>query len=164
MQQQDVYILFGGNEGNVKESFLEAEKWIQKRIGTITSKSSIYASPPWGFQSSLDFLNQVIAVQTGCTPNKVLEHLLHIETLLGRNRTSKAPTYSNRPIDLDILYFGNAIVREHALEIPHPRLHLRRFTLAPLAEIAPNLVHPTLHQTQQQLLHQCPDHGKVTRL
>lgn len=152
------FILLGGNIGDVLNYFQKSIESISKN-STIVKQSSIVQSKAWGFESDDLFLNQVIEIDTQLTPEELLQNLHLIEQKLGRKRISNA--YSDRTIDLDILYYGEAIIDNNALTIPHPRLHLRRFTLVPLAEIAPNYIHPILLQSNKQLLAVCQDDAIV---
>lgn len=164
MKNAEVIVLLGGNEGDVKNTFIAAKKLIRKHIGTITKESSLYQSPPWGFESSNPFLNQVISIKTDLSSLNTLKQLLTVETELGRVRDPKAEGYANRPIDLDILYRGNEVLRIKDLEIPHPAIQDRRFTLLPLVEILPDFKHPNLHISQLEMLTLCNDKSEVTRL
>lgn len=152
------YILLGGNIGDVRYYFQKSIESISAS-STIIKKSSIVQSKAWGFESDDLFLNQVIEIDTNLPAEELLNSLHLIEKDLGRKRISNE--YSSRTIDLDILYYGEAIMNNNELIIPHPRLHLRRFTLVPLAEIAPNYIHPTLLLSNQQLLEICQDNAIV---
>jgi len=157
------YLCLGGNLGNCAEAFAKAIFLLgQKEIVTI-SKSDIYTSPAWGMENAPDFYNQVIQIETKLEAGKLMELLLGLEKELGRERTL-AKGYESRTIDMDILFFNNEIIEEKFLHIPHPRLHLRRFVLQPLHEIAPNLVHPVLKKSVTQLLDECTDTGLVKKL
>ncbi len=159
---QDVYLLLGSNLGN-KGKFLEnAAKMIVQKIGTMISRSSIYITEPWGFSNREDFYNQVLHVRTNFSALKVLTSCLDIEELLGRKRNKKA--YEARTIDIDLLLYGNEIINQAELTVPHPQMHLRRFTLEPLCEIAPDLIHPLLKVSITQLLAKCSDNSRVEKL
>ena len=114
-------------------------------------------------QSTQWFLNQVVEVETKLEPAEVMESLILIEEELGRTRKLGTDVgYQSRTIDLDILYYDDKVIQEAQLEIPHPRLHLRRFTLLPLVEIAEHLKHPIFQHTQLELLASCQDQGETT--
>ncbi|MCF8405801.1 MAG: 2-amino-4-hydroxy-6-hydroxymethyldihydropteridine diphosphokinase, partial [Bacteroidales bacterium] len=128
---------------------------INKQIGKIKKVSSIYQTAPWGFNSGSYFLNTVIKIETGFDPYIVLKKVLQIEKELGRTRSEKG--YQSRVIDIDILLMGDLKLNENGLEIPHPRLHKRRFTLVPLAEIAGHEIHPTFNLSIDDLAEACTD-------
>ncbi|MGP1446705.1 MAG: 2-amino-4-hydroxy-6-hydroxymethyldihydropteridine diphosphokinase [Candidatus Limimorpha sp.] len=155
------YVLFGSNEGNKAEIFDRACGYINERCGTITAVSSSYETEPWGFDSEEWFLNRLVVLETPLPSNDLMRELLAIEKQLGRVRGDNANRYVSRSIDLDILYYGETVLHEETLTLPHPRLHLRRFALLPMCEVAPDFVHPVLHRTQTELLAQCPDQSMV---
>lgn len=149
------WICLGSNIGDRKLLLQQASEHIAQRTGKIISCSSFYESAGWGTDSPNRFLNQVLAVETALGPGELLAAFLSIEQLLGRHRTGVRN--SDRLIDIDLLFYGDQSITEEGLEVPHPRLHLRRFVLVPLSEIAPALVHPVLKKTVRQLLQGCPD-------
>ena len=161
MASESVFVLLGSNLGDRELLVNQACKMIGERCGEIVAKSRLYESEPWGFQSEHWFLNQVVELATSLSPDALMLSLLDIEKELGRDRTTPHNGYVSRPIDLDILYFGNEIIETQLVTAPHPRLHQRRFTLLPLCDIAPNFVHPTLKKTNLQLLDECQDSGIV---
>ena len=131
---------------------------IGERVGTVTERSAVYQTAPWGVEEQPAFLNQALAVETELAPEEVLRHLLDIEHELGRVRYER---WGARDIDIDMLYYGNLVMDTARLTLPHPRLHERRFALVPLSEIAPHFVHPVLGVDNATLLTQCPDAGEV---
>ena len=153
---EKAYILLGSNMGDREHILDKACCMIAISCGDIIMKSAIYESEPWGFTSEQWFLNQVILVDVACSAHELMECLLSIESLLGRERTSKNG-YSSRPIDLDVLYFWDAIINDDFITVPHPRLHLRRFTLLPLCDIAPDFLNPVFNKSNSQLLAECDD-------
>ena len=161
MASESVFVLLGSNLGDCELLVNQACKMIGERCGEIVAKSRLYESEPWGFQSEHWFLNQVVELATSLSPDALMQSLLDIEKELGRDRTTPHNGYVSRPIDLDILYFGNEIIETQLVTAPHPRLHQRRFTLLPLCDIAPDFVHPTLKKTNLQLLDECQDSGIV---
>lgn len=146
--------MLGGNIGDTRQVFRDAMEAIQSWIGHIDSISSLYRSAPWGFEEQEPFLNQALLVKTELSPAESISVIAVIEKSLG-----KEPLYPNGPrkIDIDIMFYNNLIINTESLIIPHPRLHLRRFNLLPLAEILPDFVHPILHQTIKSLLKDCED-------
>ena len=155
------YILFGSNMGDRERLFADACLLINNRCGRVMEVSTAYESEPWGFVADEWFLNRVIAVDTELDPEELMQKLLEIEAELGRVRHPEHEGYASRPIDLDILYFGNHVIQTESLTVPHPRLHLRRFALVPLCELIPDFVHPVLNKTQRELLQDCPDTSEV---
>lgn len=117
--------------------------------------SKVYETEPWGFVTENAFYNMVMIAQTNLSPKQILDEILCIEQLLGRTRHSNQ--YSDRPIDLDILFYGSHIVRDTQLEIPHPRMHTRRFVLEPLRDINPFWQHPITRVFIEDLIKQCTD-------
>lgn len=156
-----VFLLLGANLGDRNKSFLLATQHIEARIGRLLQTSAIYETAPWGVLDQPSFLNQVLKVETQLQPLDVLRVILEIEHELGRVRHER---WGARLIDIDILYFNDLILGDSRLTLPHPRLHERRFTLAPLAEIAPAHCHPVLKETNLELLIRCPDVSSVSKL
>jgi len=162
MKENQIYLLLGSNMGEREILLSKAVSEIAQNCGRLMQSSSLYETAPWGFDSNDWFINQVIRIESELNPRELLTNLLLIEKQMGRTRTHEQ--YSSRFIDLDVLYFGQQILRTPDLEIPHPRLHLRRFTLLPMNEIAADFEHPILKKTQHQLLAQLKDNSVVRRL
>ncbi|MBI3236078.1 MAG: 2-amino-4-hydroxy-6-hydroxymethyldihydropteridine diphosphokinase, partial [Bacteroidetes bacterium] len=156
-----IYILLGGNQGEVIKNFEKAKMAIVNEIGTIHRSSSVYETAAWGNTNQPNFLNQIVEVYTIKTPHKCMELLLKIEEQLGRVRHEK---YDPRTIDLDIILFGNEIINDNQLQIPHPRMNERRFVLTPLNELIPQNIHPQSKQSIAALLKKCADSLPVARL
>lgn len=157
--QNQVYLLLGGNLGNVRQSLETAQNLLKKALGPVLSASPIYRSEPWGFEAAEPFFNQVILIQTPMNARCILQEILAIENLLGRVREGKQ--YTSRSMDIDILFFNDCIINEADLTLPHPRLHLRDFTLRPLHDISPNFIHPVMGLSVAELLLQCEDTPKA---
>jgi len=145
---QMVYLLLGSNLGNRKEILDKAIELITEKIGVTISKSEDYETKPWGMTDQPDFLNLAIIIHTKLKPLEILEQTQCIENQLGRVRKEK---WGARLIDIDIMFYGNEIIDELTLKIPHPLMQERDFALNPLAEIAPNFVHPVLEKTILEL-------------
>lgn len=154
-----VYFVIGGNLGN-RELYLERTKTlISERVGYLLRVSSVYESEPWGFEHHSNFLNQVLIVDTQLSPAAILLEVSFIEGILGRERINGG--YSARTIDIDILFFDQQIMLSPSLVIPHRHLHKRLFVLNPLAEVAPDFIHPLFSVTIRELLATCEDTTKV---
>lgn len=164
-----LYLLIGGNQGNRQQILTQATDLIQKRIGSVVASSQIYETAPWGpFDSptTLPFLNQALKVETALEPHICLVQCLEIEHQLGRQRPNtphcQERLYSSRPIDIDLILFDHEVIDLPDLILPHPRMHLRRFVLTPLCDIAPHYIHPVFNKTLSQLLHECPDNSSCS--
>jgi len=156
-----IYLLLGTNLGNkVKNLEKVIELLVANRVA-IRKESSIYETAAWGIEDQPSFLNQVIEIETSRAPEKLLELLQEIELKMGRVRKVK---WGERLIDIDILYYGDTIVDQEELKIPHPEIQNRRFTLAPLVELSPELIHPVLKKRQEVLLEECEDSLDVSVL
>ena len=161
MAKNQIFISLGTNLGNRSEQLTTAMQAIEATLGTIIKQSSVYETKPWGISDQPDFLNQVILVHTDQSPMECLTRLSAIENKLGRKREEK---WGARIIDLDLLYFNDAIIDTPKLILPHPGLAHRKFVLVPLVEIAADFIHPLLLKTQKQLLESCTDPLEVNLL
>src|SRR6476620_2666671 len=140
----NAFLLIGSNLGD-RLAFLNlAITALQRTAGRLLNISSVYETAAWGNTEQSHFLNQVLELETSLQPEQLLALIHQIEKEAGRVRSEHG---GPRELDIDILFFGNHLVNLPELAVPHPQLHLRRFTLLPLAEIAPDLMHPTLHKT-----------------
>jgi 2-amino-4-hydroxy-6-hydroxymethyldihydropteridine diphosphokinase len=157
----NVFLLLGSNLGN-RELFLQqAVQFIEQNIAPVTKASGIYETQSWGKTDEPDYLNQVVQLQTELPAQTVLERILNIEIMLGRKRDVK---WGSRIIDIDILFYGDNIINEPGLIIPHPELHNRRFTLEPLEELASDLIHPVLKKSILKLKKELKDGLIVKKL
>jgi len=150
-----ITILLGSNQGNRKELILKAIQLLETKLGKCKKVSSTYESEAWGFEAETAFLNQVLVFESSLKPEEVLKIGLDTEKKLGRIRNAEG--YTSRTMDIDLLFYDNQIIEEANLQIPHPRLHLRRFTLEPLVEIMPDFIHPKLKKDMRELLEVCTD-------
>jgi 2-amino-4-hydroxy-6-hydroxymethyldihydropteridine diphosphokinase len=149
-----VYLLLGSNLGDRELCLHMAIKLIETDIAPVIITSPVYETQSWGKTDAPDYLNQVIMLKTDLTPRAVLEKILNIELEMGREREEK---WGPRTIDIDILFYGFKVINEPELTIPHPELHKRRFTLEPLNDIAPGLLHPVLGKTIGKLKNELND-------
>lgn len=156
------YLSLGTNVGDKLNNLQNAIFVIQKQIGDVVQISPVYQSTAWGFEAD-DFLNVCICLKTKLLPQVLLENILNIEIELGRVRLQEEG-YEPRTIDIDILYYEKEIVFTERLVIPHPELPFRKFVLKPLADIAPQYYHPNLNKDTRNLLQQCKDKSKLTKL
>ena len=158
-----VALLIGGNQGDRRASIDRATALIQERIGTVALASRIYETEPWGEfavesgeRRVESFLNRALLVETAMTAHETLREALAIETDLGRVRNNNSPLstriYRSRPMDIDLIFWNDDIIDSDDLIIPHPRAHMRRFVLEPLAEIIPDHRHPVLGLTVREML------------
>ena len=136
------FVGLGGNQGDVETTLVEA-LWAVDALPqtTIQRQSAFYRTPAWGKTDQPAFLNAVVELRTRMPAQVLLESLLEIEARFGRVR-SEAERWGPRVIDLDLLAYGDEVIDQPGLTLPHPRLHERAFVLVPLAEIAPGLVIP----------------------
>ena len=147
-----VYFSLGTNLGDKEQNLRLAVQHIEERIGKIVSLSAFYATAPWGFSSEHTFLNAAACVETLLPPLSVLHLTQEIEREIGRTHKSVGGVYSDRVIDIDLLLYGDRVLDTPELKLPHPLMHERRFVMEPLAEIAPDLVHPILKKKMRELL------------
>ncbi|KAA6339433.1 2-amino-4-hydroxy-6-hydroxymethyldihydropteridine diphosphokinase [termite gut metagenome] len=148
-----VYLGLGSNLGNKEQNLHHTIQQMEKRIGKMISLSAFYVTTPWGFVSENDFLNAVVCVDSPFQPLEILEETQKIEREMGRMGKSANEIYDDRPIDIDILLYGNLIVETEKLIVPHPLMTRRLFVMQPLTEIAPNRIHPVLGKTMREIYH-----------
>ena len=146
----EAYLSLGSNLGDRERCLEDAVSRLNEEIGAVFARSSFYETEPWGFDSEHLFLNMAVGVKTLLDPFKVLDACKRIEREMGRLQSGKEG-YDDRPIDIDLLFYGERVIKEETLEVPHPKLHLRRFVLEPLSEIAPRLAHPKSGKTIEEL-------------
>lgn len=157
----DVFLLLGSNLGDREGYLQKAIGLIEAELGRVTQKSSIYETEAWGKTDEPNYLNQVVRINTTLSARQVLEKVLQIETKMGRIREEK---WGSRIIDVDILFYGQDIINEPGLIVPHPELHNRKFTLEPLNEMVSDLQHPVLKKSIFQLKSELKDDLIVKKL
>jgi 2-amino-4-hydroxy-6-hydroxymethyldihydropteridine diphosphokinase len=155
------YIGIGSNMADPHRNCLEAVERIGRIEGcTITSVSGLYLTEPVGVKAQEWYINGAVGISTGLSPFDLIRKLLDIEEDMGRVRTMK---WGPRIIDLDILLFGQDIINDNVLTVPHPVMHLRRFVMAPMADLAPDLMHPVLGKTMIELYREIPPDDQVIK-
>jgi 2-amino-4-hydroxy-6-hydroxymethyldihydropteridine diphosphokinase len=147
-----VYLSLGSNLGD-RTAHLKTAIERLRAFGEVVAVSSFYETEPVEFAAQPWFLNCVVKLDTEKMPKQLLAGILRLEHEMGRQRKQKK---GPRTIDLDILLFGNSIIRSPGLTVPHPAMHERRFVLEPLAEIAAGLRHPVLKKTIRELREELP--------
>jgi 2-amino-4-hydroxy-6-hydroxymethyldihydropteridine diphosphokinase len=148
-----IYLSLGSNIGDRGQHLRQAVERVASNDVRVLRTSRIYETEPVDYPNQAWFLNQVVEAETALFPMQLLTRIGRIERELGRVRTApKGP----RTIDIDILFYAAAIMETARLEIPHPRIAERRFVLAPLAELAPELRHPVTHRSVRQMLESAP--------
>ena len=152
------YLLIGGNMGDRLANLQHATACIEQRCGNVLQASAIYETEAWGFKDQPSFYNQALIIASHLSADALMTELLAIENSLGRIRSIPL---GPRTIDLDIIYFNDAIIQSDTVRIPHPRLIERNFVLMPLVEIAPDYIHPVLNKTNAVLLKECGDISAV---
>lgn len=160
-----IYLGLGSNQGNRVAALTDAIKKLGEKMRIFRSSSIYESEPVWASQRSKNtqpwFLNMAIAGESEISPEEVMFFAKAIEKEAGRN--IKDPDASNkpRPLDIDILLYGNHVTQTDELQIPHARMLARRFVLLPLVEIAPDAIHPIAKKTTAELLKECPDRSIV---
>jgi 2-amino-4-hydroxy-6-hydroxymethyldihydropteridine diphosphokinase len=149
-----VYLLIGGNMGDRMANLDIALGLIATKLGSLVQLSARYETAAWGFTDQPDFINQALLLETSLAPHHLMSAILNIELAMGRERSIPL---GPRTIDIDIIYFNNEIIDSEKLVIPHPKMSERRFVLLPLAEIAPNYIHPVFNKSNAHLLKDCGD-------
>ena len=152
-----VYVGLGTNLGDKEQNLRDAVQKIEEQIGKVVSLSAFYVTAPWGFVSENSFLNAAACVETELPPLDVLRETQLIERELGRTKKSVNGVYSDRLIDIDLLLYEDLVLSVTSpsgveLNLPHPLMTERDFVMKPLAEIAPDLVHPVWGKTMRELI------------
>lgn len=145
--------------GDSMDLLQQAIALIEQQAGVVTAKSPVYTTAAWGLENQPDFLNMALCVDTDLSAIDLLKTVRHIEAALGRERKIK---WGQRTMDIDILLYNDNIINLPELVLPHPSMHLRRFVLVPLNEIAATVLHPVYKKTISRLLEECEDKLEVT--
>jgi 2-amino-4-hydroxy-6-hydroxymethyldihydropteridine diphosphokinase len=155
MKEHIVYLALGSNLGDRLANLKQAIAALPPQM-EVTAKSSVYETPPWGYEDQPKFLNQVIKAKTYLDAEPLLKHLKRLEVALGRQES-----FPNGPrlIDMDILFYDDLVLNNASLIIPHPRLHERGFVLLPLMDINPELVHPVNKKSVREMVAGCDVRG-----
>jgi len=155
-----VFFALGSNVGDKKANVEEAIRWLRKSF-EVRKVSPFYLTEPVGYTDQPWFVNCVVEAETELGPKKVLQMCQGIEKIMGRSKTIKD---GPRTIDLDLLLYGDELIEEEGLTVPHQRMHERRFVLKPLTDIAPNLKHPVTGLAVKSMLSKIKGGPKVQRL
>lgn len=155
--QTEVVLCLGGNKGDREKLLFRAIECLNDHF-QLLRVSKIYETAAWGGVAKGDFLNQLAIISTGLDPEDVLDILQEIELDLGRKREDP---WGNRTMDIDILYFGDRLIQNDRLSIPHPYIADRRFVLIPLADLMPDHKHPISGKTTLEMLRECADPSEV---
>ena len=145
------YLALGTNIGNKRRNMITAAALLAERVGDVLALSGFYETEPWGFQSENTFLNAALQLETALSPLELLKATQDIEIEMGRTQKSNG-AYHDRIIDIDILLYDDLVLQTPELTLPHPLMHERLFVMEPLAEIAPNVIHPVFKKPVISLL------------
>lgn len=145
------YLALGTNIGNKRRNMITAAALLAERVGDVLALSGFYETEPWGFQSENTFLNAALQLETALSPLELLKATQEIEIEMGRTQKSNG-AYHDRIIDIDILLYDDLVMQTPELTLPHPLMHERLFVMEPLAEIAPNVIHPVFKKPVISLL------------
>ena len=159
LEGNQIYLSLGSNLGDKLQNIEAAIELIGRQLGSHLEVSRIFESTPWGYSSENLFYNCCLSIVTRLEPLPLMEEILSIEKTLGRKRGVEG--YSDRLIDIDLLFYEEEILDHPQLKVPHPSLEQRRFVLEPLSDIAPNLVHPIEGITVREMLKRCTDPGVI---
>ncbi len=161
MQEHNAWLLMGTNLGNRSENLSKATAALRMFLGKINTQSHVYETEPWGRPHQPMLYNQAVHITTPCSALETLHLIKQVEFLLGRDSKDK---WAPRILDIDILFFDELVIESPLLTIPHNHIAERKFTLEPLMEIAPDLVHPVLRKTITELYLECADKLQVSEL
>ncbi len=163
MADSIVILALGSNMG---DRFMHLQNAIRSLDSflDISDISSIYETPPYGMKANQDFLNLCLIGTSECGPFEILEKCQKIEVENGRHKDPEKSGFQSRPVDIDILFFGDEVIHTKDLVIPHPEMVKRNFVLTPLSEIAPNFIHPLLNKSISKLLTELADNSKIEQI
>ncbi|MFC1224026.1 2-amino-4-hydroxy-6-hydroxymethyldihydropteridine diphosphokinase [Pedobacter sp. BG31] len=162
LEYHTAYLLLGGNLGDRVANLKKAIVLLNDKVGGVLSVSSLYETAAWGKTDQPAFLNQAVALQTRLSALEVLDLALNIEQELGRVRKDK---WGERLIDIDLILFGDQVINiPDKLQVPHPHMQHRKFVMEPLAEIAPDVLHPVLGETMLSICSSIDDPLEVKKL
>lgn len=156
------YLLLGTNMGDKKANLQRAKKLITERIGQVQRSSGIYQTQAWGNTELEDFYNQALEIRTYNSPDKTMYLILDIEKEMGRVRSNNQ--YEARIIDIDILFYGNKVIKSKDLTIPHPKFHERNFAMLPMMDINGDYIHPIFQVAIDELYFESKDDSEVILL
>ncbi len=156
----NVILSLGSSLGDRKKIIDSALQDIEDSIGSVVSVSNFYESEPWGFNDSNFFYNIAVNIKTSLAPSELLSRIQELEKKYERVKTKDE--YEARTLDIDIIFFGNKIVNNDNLQIPHKFAHERKFVLLPVAEVVCNFEHPVLKKTINELLKVCKDNSLIS--
>ncbi|MCS3795329.1 2-amino-4-hydroxy-6-hydroxymethyldihydropteridine diphosphokinase [Niastella sp. OAS944] len=149
-----VFLLIGGNMGDRLQNLHQAISLLSAAVGPVIQQSAVYETAAWGKTDQPAFLNQALLLTSRLSARELIVTVLSVEEEMGRHRTEK---FGPRVIDIDIMFYNEDVINEPHLTIPHPQMQNRRFALVPLVELAPEMIHPVLGKTLEELLLECKD-------
>ena len=161
---EEVVLSLGSNMGDRAANLSGALLRLEESGLLPVAVSRVYETEPWGFRAEISFYNMVAVYRTFLEPAALMELIARIEVSMGRERSFDASGYESRVIDIDILFYGDRVINEGGLVIPHPRISERRFVLEPLAELMPGRIHPVTGRSVSAMLSECADELPVKRI
>ncbi len=156
-----IVLSLGSNVGDKEKNIKGAVELLEKKLGVKVKKSPVYDTPPLYYKGQDNFYNCCVIFRLEIPAEKLLAIILTIENKLGRK---KGERHGPRTIDIDIIFIGDQVIADDRLTIPHPCMQDRKFVLRPLADIAPQLVHPAVQLTIEEMLEESPDRSKITKI